>query len=631
MDSLKQQTTDHKAIKDESLSDSISVFPSMFHGALHTFVKPYLSISKSDLKNINYSGLSDIINYTLPTFSRDLGYFGQYNNFSYLGSIKSNNLLFNGVSLATPLFGTSNFTMYSPEIIENIEMLVGSNAALLSNSSDLLMNLQEVRYNTKATYSRVWFEQAASDYIALDGLISQNIDSTSNFYFGFKTQNSSGYFPNSFVHSWNIRSAYRINFDSLSSLSISYLFNNHGIGLNGGVNKNASLTGYDNIGAVVNFNDLNERIFRNGITITYSNLKDKSFSYSTNLFYTHNDIDRQFPPALLDSNGGRASVSGYELGGKQTIVSKINTDIYLTTGAEISFVNNDSTFFIKDINEVRYALFSQVGYSITENLIFSPSIRFFKEFSQNLNFGANFNYTINQEYGSKNEVILDYSKSQKSNDRYTFAINELEKTDLFFLEYRHQESNINYKFNIYYRQNLNVVVLDYNYTSGNLFFSRYLDQNLFGGFLQIHSLISKDLFMSNDGLSIEFKINSQVDKNEKLLLPQFQKLFPLFSLSFTPIYQMKVNESVVKFGVNFILTGAKAGVSESPLTHSLLENSISEGITNNGVDLFLNAKLGNAIIKATFYNLLDSPYFNVPFYPNIGRNLRISLFWSFFD
>lgn len=137
--------------------------------------------------------------------------------------------------------------------------------------------------------------------------------------------------------------------------------------------------------------------------------------------------------------------------------------------------------------------------------------------------------------------------------------------------------------------------------------------------------------MSNDGLSIEFKINSQVDKNEKLLLPQFQKLFPLFSLSFTPIYQMKVNESVVKFGVNFILTGAKAGVSESPLTHSLLENSISEGITNNGVDLFLNAKLGNAIIKATFYNLLDSPYFNVPFYPNIGRNLRISLFWSFFD
>ena len=68
-----------------------------------------------------------------------------------------------------------------------------------------------------------------------------------------------------------------------------------------------------------------------------------------------------------------------------------------------------------------------------------------------------------------------------------------------------------------------------------------------------------------------------------------------------------------------------------PLTHSNIESRITEGITNNGIDIFANARLGNATVKLTFQNLLNSEYFQVPLYPNLGRNLRFSVFWSFFD
>jgi hypothetical protein len=45
----------------------------------------------------------------------------------------------------------------------------------------------------------------------------------------------------------------------------------------------------------------------------------------------------------------------------------------------------------------------------------------------------------------------------------------------------------------------------------------------------------------------------------------------------------------------------------------------------------VTATVGNAVVRAAFENILGIPWFSVAGYPQISRNFRLSVHWSFFD
>jgi uncharacterized membrane protein YwaF len=50
-----------------------------------------------------------------------------------------------------------------------------------------------------------------------------------------------------------------------------------------------------------------------------------------------------------------------------------------------------------------------------------------------------------------------------------------------------------------------------------------------------------------------------------------------------------------------------------------------------GLTLYTFMRLGNAVVKLDFENVLNAGYYYISFYPERGQILKLSVAWSFFD
>lgn len=584
----------------------------------------YLTINKKDLLKHNYSNIPDLINLSLPTFSKHLGFFGDYNSFSFLGSTKTNTLTFNTIEKFNPSFNLVNMEIYSPEMIENIEFYTGSMAAILSNKGDNLINLQEVNFNTQKPFTRFWFQDAISDFISIDGLFSQNLSLNSNFYFGFKTMSSNGNFQNQWVDSWNIRSGYKINFNTLSSLSITYLFTNHGLGTNGGSDISSSLNPYSILSSTPNYNTLNERNFINDFNITYTNQLFNEFNLTSNFFITNNILERNLENTISDSSDYDKLINSNNIGFSNKLEFDLYSNIKLRNGLSFSYIIANENYLTKEINELRFNLFSNVNIKLYDNFVLNGGFRFFKENGQIFsNIGISLNYNLDE----LNILKFDLSSTNNSNNNLKILVNQIENQNLIFAEFLtiSKSHNEYFKLNIFNRTINNRPIFDIN-SNDDFFLSRYINQNIIGGFVDIKYNIGFDLFFENDTLDFLFTTNLNFELNRT----KYNEL-PLLWFKISPSYTKRILSSVLKIGLDLRIFTEKTGFGFNPLIKNIVENNFQEGLTNNGLDIFINATLGNATVKLTFQNLLDVGYYQVPLYPNLRRNLRLSVFWSFFD
>jgi len=584
----------------------------------------YLLINKQDLLKYNYSNIPDLINLTLPTYSKHLGFFGDYNGYSYLGSTKSNSITFNTIDKFIPSFNLANMEIYSPEMIENIEFFTGSMAAILSNKGDNLINIQEANFNTQKPFTRFWFQDAISDFISIDGLISQNLSTNSNFYFGFKTMSSNGNFQNQWVDSWNIRSGYRMNFDTLSSLSITYLFTNHGIGTNGGSNVNTSLNPYSSLSSSPNYNTLNERNFINDLNVTYTDKLFDEFNITSNFFITNQTLERNLETIISDSSKYDKYLNSNNIGFNNKLEFDLYKSIKFRNGLNLSYITANENYLTKEINELRFSLFSNVNIQIKDNFFINGGIRLFKEFETLF---SNIGISSDYYFDKLNSLKLDISSTNNSNNNLSILVDKTENQNLIFVEFLTINKNHSeyLKINIFNRIINNRPIFDIN-SSEDFFLSRYINQNIIGGFIDIKYNFGKDLFFENDTLDLLLTTNFNYELNKT----KYNEL-PLLWFKISPYYTKRILSSVLKIGLDLRIFTSKTGFGFNPLIKNIMENNFQEGLTNNGLDIFVNAKLGNATVKLTFQNLLDVGFYQIPLYPNFGRNLRLSVFWSFFD
>jgi hypothetical protein len=95
------------------------------------------------------------------------------------------------------------------------------------------------------------------------------------------------------------------------------------------------------------------------------------------------------------------------------------------------------------------------------------------------------------------------------------------------------------------------------------------------------------------------------------------------------VYRLGSNS--VRLGVRGVVVTEMASQQYVPTTATYVAPVGRQGFVNNGLDLYLTAILGNASIRASYENMLAERWYTTAVAPEIIRDIRLSVTWSFFD
>ncbi len=598
-------------------NDSITyVKPNEYHGLLLN--DTINSIEKSNIQRINYSTLYDILNTINELFGMSLGINGHNNNFLSFGAIDNNvELGFNGRNITNYYNGKYNLENYSPEFFERIEILKGSDAAILSSRpNNTFLNIQEIIYNTKIPFTRLWYAQEGGSFISADGIFSQNFSDGWNFTFGFKKMDDRLDFDNMSTDYWNLRFILRYNIDSTSSLSISDNFTNNKVVTSGGSDPVNSFDIYSPINSVPYYSRIQLRNLRHDLNVTYTNKMD--FFRITNTTYLVSDINERALPRFDDADTlGNTSNSETQIG------NRINLDftsdnIDFKVGSNINTFSSNGTNFFAAYSGVNWNLYSRAELKLDKATQLSGGINYGNDSKNNIiGFGSRIEHLLED----KSYLYLDHSFISKNG--LVFSDNLVnEKTNLFIAGINLESINLEGYYRIVNSAIFNRLLNDYFTEQYNIG-----DYQAFGGSASYSDLVLTNLFSATDkiDLNVQTRVNLIIGNNE------LEKYYPLFTFNAGLNYLLMINKSELNIGFRAGLLDSKTAPRYIPISNSYITTTANVGIQTTGLNIYSIMKLGNAFVKIEWENLLDANYYNVAFYPERGQIVKLSVAWSFFD
>lgn len=599
------------------LNDSITyVKPNEYHGLLLN--DTINSIEKSDIQRINYSTMYDILNTRNELFGMSLGINGHFNNFLSYGAIDNNvELGYNGRNINNNYNGKYNLENYSPEFFERIEIIEGSDAAVLSSKpNNSFLNIQEIIYDTKIPFTRLWYAQEGGSFISADGIFSQNFSDGWNFTFGFKKMDDRLDFDNMSTDYWNLRFILRYNIDSTSSLSISDNFTNNRTITSGGSDPDNSFDIYSPINSSPSYSKIQIRNYRHDLNITYS--KKMDFFNITNTTYLVSDINERGLPKFDDSD-----TLGNTANTETQIGNRINLDftfdnIDFKVGSNINTFNSEGTNFFSAYSGVYWNLYSRAELKFTKSTSISGGINYGND-SKN-GFIA-FGERLKLKLDDNSYLYIDHSFISKNGLVYS---NDLvnEKTNLFIAGIKLESIDLEGYYRIVSTPIFNRLVNDYYTEQYNMG-----DYQAFGGSASYNEEVLTNLFDTKDkiDLRLQTRINLIIGNKE------LENYYPLFTFNAGLNYMLMVNKSELNIGFRAGLLDSKTAPRYIPISNSYITTTSNVGLQTTGLNIYSIMKLGNAFVKIEWENLLDANYYNVAFYPERGQIVKLSVAWSFFD
>jgi hypothetical protein len=652
-DSLKNDST--KIIPKDTIPPNVPLFR---HGSI--FVLPgmnYKTIRKEDIQFQNYNSFFDIIKLNTPSYPLALDGIGTSRQLSFFGSQPRDvSIQFNNRPIKDLEYGSLNPEQLPTEFMEEAEVLVGSDAVIFSdNSSGALINIQEIRYNTKEPYTKLWYSQAGYDFISADGTYSQNWIKNWNFTFGFRTMSATGRYSNSWLGSWNVRGIVRWNPSDLTSISLVENFTNHGIGTNGGVNLSTSQNIYDNIAANVIYNNLNERVFRHDLTLSMTSLlsKDSLAAVSGTLFFSHSLWDNYVRVIYVnpaDTVNIISHISSY-FGATVKYEQKFFNYFKLRVGGEAEYDRLEKTYYFDSLNQLSASAYAQGQLTPVENLNLSGGMRLstfagkiavatgakavlalFKPYEKNevdslSHFTEGGLMGFNEPGRYPLELIGDLSVSERFPTPAEGLKLNKERNFLAIAELRYlssQSSGGGYKLSLgAFERNTNSPILTQIVTVDST--SSYqcynaTSRNVIGAYLNFETRLFKNVDISLWLQAYSSRTNGALDKR-----------FPDFIGGISGYYEIIAGESVMRLCTSIGVIGPLSGEQYLPIGRNYLPVNTQSNLTPINLDVFAEAKLGVAYVKITYENILSQGYYFFPYYPQLDRNFRLSISWPFLN
>lgn len=622
--------------KDSSKVDSVKKDtvvlhkPLPFHGKIdNVFSSFYQNINKNDYVYDNYASLFEILKKRTTAYPLSLGTYGQFSSFSAFGGNPNDiSFSFDGLSINDFQFSSINIQQLPVEFIENIEIFTGSDAVILSdNSSGLYCNIQEPKYNTKTPYTRIFYSQAAYDYLATDAVYSQNFLPNLNLCLGFHRQACSGRFDNSALDAWNVRGLLRWNLSDYTNISLVENFFNHRLGTNGGVDYSNSTDLFDELVANVNYETLYEGLIRHITNVTMTTMLDEDSTsiISGSAFFSYSDYERELSDDLLVNINDTTllfSNLNRQFGFKMNYEQKLLSGIIINTGGQIQSINLEKSIYNDAYDGLLYSGYIRGKIVLFNKFELSGGTRVAVQKSHSsLNYGVKANYLLSD----KSNLSLDLSSSQRLPSPAEGLEIQKENHLLALFIFNYKEENTNFEFNCFARK-INSPIVSYPV------YSEYS-----GKIINTISKNEDSRMIIGAGLKTDFrlfdvfKLYSNIQGYYSETNSIADNRYPAVNATFGTSWEYKNNRSLARLGLEFAFLSKFKGETFSPFKRTYFSNSTESAFFTNGLTAYAEAKFGNAFVRLSYENLLSRGSYYVPIYPMFDRSLWFSINWAFLD
>ncbi len=669
--------------KQNATTASIPLFaPFRSHGRLFmTSTQAFVTIDKNHTQWQDYTGFPDLLAERLPAFPLFLGLQGAYNHLSILGaSPRDVAVMMNGRPMRNVALGATYLEQLPPEMAEQTEVFLGSDAVLLANNaSGAAINIQEIRHNTKSLYTRIWYQQFGDQFTAADVDASYNIAPNLNLTLGARTQKAGRIYNNTASSLWNARMILRWNLSSTASISFSYLLTQQRVTANGGLQVTTATASVVN--SLTLFNELQENTLRHDLTLTGSGYLTRDSSIAATLSaYTTWD-GRALERASLQGSyaaNGRASGGGV-IAPDETIIQSTTTNVSIgATGRIETHVSLFSALEATLLAGGNVAL-----HSIPESIYWSAAARQGKSITQTqgeLSAFGRLGFTLLKSLdvsggarltvlGKRTELALgakaslflvrstttsvqfwgDLSRSFRlpsPSDDGTAApdiplLSESHVLGLAGLRFRSETAQSSFSADIlaFGRLITNPIVYD----TANIPFTnvvKFADSvrmypNTTLATVRTYNGVSRTIFGASvnanwHGKNILFGGGLVLSGFANLTFSRTDSItdgrFPLLYAGATVQYEYGFGRDVLRAGVRVRMTTPFVGERFSPMLWSYLPSSAEQGLAGNGIDIVAGAEVfGSLNIRATYQNALNSSAFTVAGYPQYPTVLRLTI------
>ncbi|MCL5034793.1 MAG: TonB-dependent receptor plug domain-containing protein [Bacteroidetes bacterium] len=208
--------------------------------------EPSYTISDSEIIWSDYRYSGEILQRIPGSFLANMDQPGDPSElyFDGLGADHTKYLL-DGVELNEPTTSSLNLYHVPMEFVGNVQYIDALRAPIYQfNATGGLVNFQTHQYSEPVPYSKVRHMEEPYNYLITDGVFSQNIGYNSNIDAGFERQTTDGRFDNAVYDGVNIRAKYRYSIDSTRQLTATEVYYRTKGGANGGAlpyNINANI------------------------------------------------------------------------------------------------------------------------------------------------------------------------------------------------------------------------------------------------------------------------------------------------------------------------------------------------------------------------------------------------------
>jgi hypothetical protein len=589
------------------------------------------AVSKLQRRNIQYHTMGEVLARGTVFQPLSQGGFGQHDAISVAGSTNSNlGVSMNGRPMNSTYSGQYLLSLAAPEGVDRTEILTGSAAVGLSPIlTQTAINNVEVRFNTATPYLALWYSQGGGETVAADVALAQNIAPGLNMNVGVRRIGSDGRYLQTFWDAWNVRVNTRYAADSLTTLSLSYNLTSHNTDLWGGIRTKLDPNTLTERTTPTVFDDLRDHTRRHDVTLGGERLftSDSAYAINVQAYYTWDEMLRIRDASLTTYTADTSRYIHY-LGQQAGLIVRTRHrfgSTLLRMGAAVDYQSNDAAPYTQATSLAQPRVFAMFNAPERGDFSVQASAHLASEHGVGV-FGTGLG--ILWRFGP-GQVRADLSLAERAPSLAEAAQSiqgtqlSKERTLLGLLEARYTISpQFHALGQLFVRSTQNaiqgVAVTDSNQRVYLVNSTNSENPVLLGGFV-----VSASYHL--DFLDIQATARGHA-------LDVDQSPLPPFSADLTANYVYRIGANSVRIGGKVSVVAPMTSQQFVPLSWQYVQpTGGTQGWVYNGLDVFLQATLGNASVRLSYENILAARWYTTALAPVIIRDLRLSVTWSFIE
>jgi len=605
-------------------------------------LEPSYSISDSEITWSDYTFAGEVLNKIPGTFLANMYQPGDPSQlyFDGLGS-ESEKYLLDGIELNDPTTSSMNLYHVPMEFVKNVQYIDALRAPIYQfNANGSLVDFQTPSYSEVKPYSKVRHLEEPYNYLITDGVFSQNIGFNSNIDAGFERQTTDGRFLNSVYDGLNIRAKYRYSIDSTRQLTATELYYRTKGGANGGsMPYNVDLSIFDQTYNPLRSTTADLTYLQHHLQVAYSESDpvDSTQFYTVTAFYDYYNFDfgelADFTNPNADSSFYLTNISrrvGADLRG-----SRILLDGHLNFGLEAVREENPYNSYTSIPSTDRFSAYADEEVQLFDGAkagIFGRGDmvgdEFYPAFGASMGLG---NDIFDLEAGGNVSNHVP-SMSEKYFVTRNFVGNPYLKAET--------DRTFQVKASVELGKGLTLSVKPYiRLIDDPIYFQA--DQTSYTSRpeypqISVLNLSNRKVYGLDASMKVTFwkfnadgnlnYVDEKVEGREVDVLPRF---FASGELYFHDI--LFTGHLNLEIGIRGQMETAFKGEEFYPEALIYYPATLNSFGPSGSSDIFLRAKIGDAVVYFTIYNMTGLDYVLAPVYPALNTSLALGVNWDFLN